>query len=382
MSDHVHDLGRGLPATLIRQAALARQDGRWEQAHRTAKLIAQHPADVHPDTASLFRGAPAVAYALHTADHRAYRPALARLDDEIATLVKTRLGSAHRRMDTGQRPRMREYDLISGLTGLGAYLLLRDTRPDLLHEVLRYLIRLLQQPVLADGRHLPGWWTSDSPAGKSEVNWPLGHGNFGMAHGIAGPTALLALSARAGHNVPGQHQALNAVCDLLETWARPLPTGGAAWPQTLTAQAWTSGVPHHAQPARPSWCYGTPGIARSLHLSARTCHREHTRLRAEHVLTSCATAAGQLAHLHDATVCHGWAGLCLAVAAIAADAPASGLPHLLPSLQARLDSAAAQHPSPDAAGLLTGADGILLTRHTLHPARSVASGWETCLLLN
>ncbi|MEV0438417.1 lanthionine synthetase C family protein [Streptomyces spectabilis] len=382
MNDHVHDLGRGLPATLIRQAARAHQDGKWEQAHHTAKLIAQHPADVHPDTASLFRGAPAVAFALHTADHRAYRPALARLDQEIAALVHARLAAAHHRIDTRQLPRMREYDLISGLTGLGAYLLHRDTRHDLLHEVLHYLIRLLQQPVIRDGHRLPGWWTSDSPAGKSEANWPLGHGNFGMAHGIAGPTALLALSARTGHHVPGQHEALNAACDLLETWARPLPAGGAAWPQTLTAQAWTSGVPHHAHPARPSWCYGTPGIARSLHLAARICHREGTWLRAEHILISCATAAGQLAHLHDATVCHGWAGLCLAVAAAAADAPDSHLPHLLPPLQARLDSAAAQRPRPNAAGLLTGADGILLTRHTLHPTRAVASGWDTCLLLN
>ncbi|WP_282793066.1 SCO6880 family protein [Streptomyces sp. CC224B] len=237
MNDHAHDLGRGLPATLIRQAALAHQDGNWEQAHHTAKLIAQHPADVHPATAGLFSGAPAVAFALHSADHRAYRPALARLDKWIADLVHARLAAAHRRIDTRQPPRMREYDLISGLTGLGAYLLHRATRPDLLHKILRYLIRLLRQPIIANGHRLPGWWTSDSPAGKTEADWPLGHGNLGMAHGIAGPTALFALSARAGHTAPGQHQALNDACDLLEVWARPLPAGGDAWPETLTPVA-------------------------------------------------------------------------------------------------------------------------------------------------
>ncbi|MEI5100966.1 methyltransferase, FxLD system [Streptomyces sp. PmtG] len=336
MNDHVHDLGRGLPATLIRQAALARQDGTWEQAHHTAKLIAQHPADVHPDTASLFRGAPAVAYALHTADHRAYRPALARLDNEIATLVEARLAAAYRRMDTRQPPRMREYDLISGLTGLGAYLLHRATRPDLLVEILRYLVRLLQEPVIVDGHRLPGWWTSDSPAGKTEADWPLGHGNLGMAHGVAGPTALLALSTRAGHTAPGQSEALNDACDLLEAWARPLPAGGDAWPETLTLPTWTTGPPQQAQPNQPSWCYGAPGIARSLHLAALTCHRPHTQHRAERILTACATDPGQRAYLRDATVCHGWAGLCLTIAAAAADAPSSSLPHLLPSLSARL----------------------------------------------
>ncbi|MEU2558447.1 lanthionine synthetase C family protein [Streptomyces longispororuber] len=382
MNDHAHDLGRGLPATLIRQATLAHQDGNWEQAHHTAKLIAQHPADVHPATASLFSGAPAVSYALHAADHRAYQPALARLDDEITTLVRARLAAGHRRMDTGQPPRMREYDLISGLTGLGAYLLHRATRPDLLREILRYLIRLFQQPVSVDGRCLPGWWTSDSPAGKAKADWPLGHGNLGMAHGIAGPIALLALSARAGHTALGQRQALNEACDLLEAWARPLPAGGDAWPETLTLHAWVSGPPQQAQPNRPSWCYGAPGIARSLHLAALVCRRPHTQHRAERILISCATEREQRAHLRDATVCHGWAGLCLAVASAAADAPSSGLLHLLPSLRTRLDSAAAQHPSPETAGLLTGVDGILLTRHTLHPTRPVASGWETCLLLH
>ncbi|WP_245997264.1 hypothetical protein [Streptomyces armeniacus] len=42
-----------------------------------------------------------------------------------------------------------------------------------------------------------------------------------MAHGVAGPVALLALCARAGHTVPGQYEALVAACRLLEEWARP-----------------------------------------------------------------------------------------------------------------------------------------------------------------
>ncbi|MFC9643810.1 lanthionine synthetase LanC family protein [Streptomyces mirabilis] len=143
------------------------------------------PTAAHPATASLYRGAPAVAYVLHTVGHPAYRSALSTLDSMLGTVVRTQLADAHRRMDTGSPSRMREYDLISGLTGLGALLLHRGTCPKLLDDVLRYLVRLLQQRVTLHGAEVPGWWTSDSPSGRPDAAWPTGHGNFGMAHGVA-----------------------------------------------------------------------------------------------------------------------------------------------------------------------------------------------------
>lgn len=57
-----------------------------------------------------------------------------------------------------------------------------------LDDVLRYLVRLLQQPVTVNGEAVPGWWTSDSPSARPDAAWPTGHGNFGMAHGVAGPS--------------------------------------------------------------------------------------------------------------------------------------------------------------------------------------------------
>lgn len=88
-------------------------------------------------------------------------------------------------MDAGLPPRMQEYDLIGGLTGLGAYLLRRGTHPDLLDGVMHYLVQLFQQPVTVHGEQVPGWWTSDSPGGQPNTAWPDGHGNFGTAHGVA-----------------------------------------------------------------------------------------------------------------------------------------------------------------------------------------------------
>jgi hypothetical protein len=383
VNELVHDLGRGLVGTALYQAALARGSGQWDTMHTTLRTLAQQPAASHPAAASLFRGAPAVAYVLQEAGHPAYRSALGNLDSVIAPLVRTRLGDAHRRMEAGRPPRMREYDLISGLAGLGALLLHRGTQPELLDDVLRYLVLLLEQPVTINAEEVPGWWTTDSPSGRPDPAWPTGHGNFGMTHGIAGPIALLALSMRAGNTVGGQQQALTQGCRLLEQRAQYLANGAITWPETITLGAWGSRSPIQERPGRPSWCYGTPGIARALQLAAIACSRPTSQRLAEDALTTCAADPEQLARVDDATVCHGWAGLCLAAERSAADtAQGSALRRVLPSLRSRLAAHVAQHPIPDTAGLLTGADGVLLTLHTLNPAHPVATGWETCLLLN
>ncbi|MEU0840842.1 lanthionine synthetase C family protein [Streptomyces sp. NPDC005962] len=383
MNDHAHELGAGLAGTLLRRAVLAHSDSAWEAVHRIARDISAQPATVRPDHASLYRGAPALAYALHTAGHPAYHSALDTLDETVAGLVRAKLATARERMAAGQPPRMREYDLISGLTGLGAWLLHRRTRLELLEYVLRYVVRLLLQPVTVDGRATPGWWTSDCPNGTPDPAWPYGHGNFGLAHGVAGPVALLALCARAGFSVPRQQQALVHSCRLLEQWSIGVPTGGTAWPETVTADRWRQGPPSSAAPGRPSWCYGTPGIARALQLAALACNRASSQRHAEHTLAACLTDPAQLDSLTDATVCHGWAGLALSTAAAAADtAPGSPLPGQAPLLRDRLAAHLDQHPRPDTPGLLTGSDGILLTLHTLTPTRRVAPAWETCLLLN
>ncbi|MEV6309966.1 lanthionine synthetase C family protein [Streptomyces sp. NPDC051840] len=374
----VHDLGRGLPGALVYEGLIAGDSGRWDAAHGAARKMAGHRIAAHPG-AGLFFGAPAVAFALHAVGHPAYGAALATLDESVASLVSARLAAANRRMGSGQPPRMREFDLISGLTGLGAYLLHAGSRPGLLCEVLDYLVRLLTQPVRVCGEQVPGWWTSDCPAGDPDDG--AGHANFGLAHGLAGPVALVALAARAGHLVPGQRQALAASCGLLEQWAQPAP-GGAAWPETLPLDAWLAGPTGAFREGRPSWCYGSPGIARSLQLAAIACGQDTVRARAEEVLAECLGDPVQLARITDLTVCHGWAGLCLAADRAAADAPVSSpLRRMLPGLHSEFTTRLAADALPSTSGLLTGVDGVLLADRTLRTSRPVPTGWATCLLL-
>ncbi|MEV8442126.1 lanthionine synthetase C family protein [Actinosynnema sp. NPDC051121] len=369
-------LASGAAGTALLHIARARAgQTQWPAVHRWITVMTRDP--VTADTSSgLFHGAPAIAFVLRQAAHPSYAPALDTLDRHISHLAARRLAAAHQRIDQGLPPRLGEFDLINGLTGVGAYLLHHGGRQELVREILAYLVRLAIEPVFVDGRQLPGWWTPNAPNDRPSPQWPGGHANLGIAHGIAGPLALLAHSAILGTTVPGHVEAIDLICSWLDHWRSGTSTR-PWWPGLLRPEEWHRGSVDQPGPQRPSWCYGTPGIARGQQLAAMALHDRHRQRAAEHTLATCVTDPDQLALLGDDSLCHGWAGLVQTTRRAAADAePDSALAALLPHLNTRF----AQHPhtrQPAAGdGLLEGTTGIELTRH---PTPGIA--WDTCLLI-
>ncbi|WP_229686598.1 lanthionine synthetase C family protein [Longimycelium tulufanense] len=352
----------------------------WDTVHQWAKVMTREPVTTHPDACGLFRGAPAVAFVLHTTGRIGYAAELEILDRHIATLVQQRLERAHARIDHGRLPSLREYDLISGLTGLGVSLLHRHGEHELLCDVLAYLVRLTE-PVTVDGQTLPGWWADHGPDDQPNVDWPGGHGNLGLAHGVAGPLALLATAHRRGITVPGQVEAIDRICTSLEEW-RCGPSSRPWWPGMISRREWQDRTVRQPGPQRPSWCYGTPGITRAQQLAARALGDIERQRRAENTLAACLTDEQQLAQLGDASLCHGWAGAIHTAWRAATDAgPGSRLAALLPNLRSRLGAYLNRHGLPGGSGLLDGASGVALVRHHLAVDTPPASGWDVCLLV-
>ncbi|TWD25422.1 lanthionine synthetase-like protein [Streptomyces sp. T12] len=157
--------------------------------------------------ASLFHGAPALEFVLARA-HAAGDAVRSAVD----RVVDARLAAAYRRQAAGVLPHLAEWDLIRGLTGLAALLLTRRPIAPRLPDVLACLV-VLAHPARGDGRMLPGWWSPVGPDGKEMAG---GHGNNGMAHGIAGPLAVLSLALRAGVSVPGQEEAVGTFATWLD----------------------------------------------------------------------------------------------------------------------------------------------------------------------
>jgi len=98
-----------------------------------------------------------------------------------------------------------------------------------------------------------------------------------------------------------------------------------------------TGRPSQRGPARPSWCYGTPGLARAQQLSA-LARGDHVRqAAAEQALAACVADPAQLARVIDPHLCHGWAGLTATLWYAAADAVTADLDAHLPPPAVRPD---------------------------------------------
>lgn len=251
--------------------------------------------------ASLFHGAPALEFVLSRAG-RAGRE----VRDAVDRVVAARLAAAHRRQASGVLPHLAEFDLIRGLTGLGALLLSRSAVSPPLEEVLAYLVSLAR-PVRTEGAEVPGWWSALGPAGE-EIDG--GHGNNGVAHGIAGPLAVLSLAVQNGVGVPGQLDAIAVYTRWLDTY------GCRYW---ITRDQLSAPEPPEQAPARPSWCYGQIGIARAQQLAAIALGDATRRRTAENTVVRTLSDPSRLGQITDASLCHGWAGLLAVTRAVADD---------------------------------------------------------------
>lgn len=373
-----HSLTRGAAGIALAHIEHAHQGtGSWPAAHAWIVQACAGQVSAGSNT-GLFQGLPAVAFLLHATGGR-YRGGLADLARPLADLVHQRAGDAHARITAGQLAEFREYDVFFGLTGLGALLLRLDPGGGALEHLLTALVALTR-PLRLDGVWLPGWWVGHDPHRRRSTEFPGGHANLGMAHGITGPLALLAQAMRAGITVDRHADAIHGICAFLDTWRQDTDTG-PWWPQWITLDDLCTGRPSQPGPARPSWCYGTPGIARAQQLAAIATGDPHRRHIAEHALATCLADPAQLGQIIDASLCHGWAGLYQTAARAARDALTSQISERLPHLTEMLIHHATAAPCR-VSGLLEGQAGLALALHTAAHAEPPISGWDTCLMIN
>lgn len=353
---HPQSLSRGGLGTALRLAVDAHthppaERALFEQVRRVGPVV-------QGEDAGLFYGAPALSLVLHLAP-TGYGRALEQLDDITQTLTLTRLAGANQRMDRRELASFAEYDVLRGLAGLALLWLQRGTRPDLLVKVLAYLVRL-SEPVTDDAGHRQAGWRvwhrPDAP------RMPGPHTNHGLAHGICGPLAALALARRHGITVPGHDEAMQRILDHLDSVHRD--DGTRCWWDRSDTGVWST-------PPPPSWCYGSPGLVRAQQLAALALDAPD---RSRHVERALLQHLSNLAPVMSAEpgICHGIAGILRVSERVAADsiAPAEFASHITV-----LRSLLAARAHPRRPGLLEGSDGVrLATAGSPVP-------WDTCLAL-
>lgn len=356
-------LSRGALGTALLHAVRADAPG-------AAQALHQHIQRAFPlvtgEDACLQFGAPALAFVLHiaaeqsSAAERRYRVVRSHLDDIIVQLTQQRLARARGRMRAGLPTAFREYDLLHGLAGLGRLHLLRHPDDDITAEVLGYLADLTV-PVRGTGDR-PGWWVWHH---HSNLNTPGGHANAGIAHGIAGPLAVMSIAISQDIRVPGDTDAVERILGWLDQ-QRAEGHDGPWW------RRWPGD--EDGRTGQTYWCYGTPGIARAEQLAALAIADIDRAERAAGTHLTCLSAARRHPRTSDPSLCHGVAGLLQSTRRIAAD---SFAPERFDADIDRLHTTIQDAVSPRSDGLLEGAPGLLLAHD--HPPAASTAPWDACL---
>ncbi|MFJ9846712.1 lanthionine synthetase C family protein [Kitasatospora sp. NPDC101155] len=316
-------LGEGHVGIALLYARLARRDRAWRQVTHAHLSSAVSRSGGGAAADSLYLGAPALAFAVRSAvaGPGDYAGLLAAVDRRVEARVRALLGLERERLAAGREgPAMAAYDVIGGLTGLGRYLLAcgPEQRP-LLVQVLEYLVEL-SRPLRIGGRELPGWWVPGPPSPVVAEQYPEGHLNLGLAHGIPGPLALLALARREGVAVAGADEAVRRIAEwVLGHRSHDGEQAGPDWPASIAVDHvhLPSGV--DAVPTRTAWCYGSPGVARALQLAGRAFGEPGWEAEAVRAVHAALDRPRERWGLHDPMLCHGTAGLLQVAARVARD---------------------------------------------------------------
>ncbi|MGH3931302.1 MAG: lanthionine synthetase C family protein [Pseudonocardiaceae bacterium] len=270
------------------------------------------------------------------------------------------------------------YDVLTGLSGIGRVLLAavhsgHDAEPGLLAalDALTTMVRTRHGP-------RPGWWlpAHQHPNGV-EVD-PSGAATTGMAHGIAGPLALLSLAHLAGYSVAGQDTAIREAAHWLLRWRTD---DIATWPPHITGTELDTGVAAPMPGRRDAWCYGIPGISRSIALAGQAIGDPALTEAAQAAITSLTTRPSCQWDVEGPTLCHGYAG---ALQSTATNRAAQSVMDLFHPDHRFGFKHIANRIAKDEPGFLVGAAGVALALANYGdlPARDVPTRWDALLLLS
>ena len=361
----------------------------WDDVARYYLELAAWGAEGEPQASlSLFAGLAGLGYTAHYLSRGTrYSKLVAAIDAALLPRVAT---LAEEVDATSDGLSVSNFDVISGLAGAAAYLLCRanDATSEAAAAALRSVVDCLVRLVLAQGT-LPRWYTPPGLYGdpKMVVSYPHGQLNCGLAHGIPGPLALLALAHRQGVEVEGLHEAVERTADWL-TANRFDDEWGVNWPTAVPVEVITSGTtpmltllrkaPAPATtspngPSRTAWCYGSPGVARALWLAGDALGRDDLQTLAVSAMEAVYQRPLAARQIDSPTFCHGVAGLLHITLRFAHDTAlplfqgrgcGAGRPICLGSTGPKWPSATTAWNTPasacDQPGLLDGVPGVAM----------------------
>lgn len=264
---------------------------------------------------SLYSGVTGICFSIHQAsfDGKRYQRMLATLHDFLLSQLETNYLTPLRENLNLHVPRPAFlYDPISGISGIGRYALEHLSYPGFMKAVLEIVSTLIAicKPLLIKEHNVPGWYLS--PTDRLNAINPSQQGTFnlGLAHGVTGILAFLAIASLRGVEVEGQKETMAMIAN----WIRNksfMDNRAIQWPYYVTWEEETVQLPPRKESSKDGWCYGVPGIARTLLLASKALNDKELKSFALKAFRDVFTRTREEWGIPGSSLCHGIAGLLL-----------------------------------------------------------------------
>ena len=272
-------------------------------------------------SSSLFSGISGISFALRMAAKNKgdYQKFLSKLDQYLLKDVRDNFIKPIRRNVSINKPSSSVlWDVISGLCGIGRYLLFAlSFEPEIFRPFLTELIEtilLFCRPISVGKHEVPGWFLSKDDLINHDIATSNTKGNFnlGYAHGTPGILAFLSLCSMSNIDVSNQKETIAKITQWVEQKSvqRNFQT---VWSYTVSyeEEVGLANIGSSVSGFRDAWCYGTPGVSRALFLAGKALNDDLLKTRAIKSFDEIFTRSPEVWNIPGTGLCHGIAGLLL-----------------------------------------------------------------------
>jgi len=244
---------------------------------------------------------------------------------------------------------------------------------------------------------VPAWYTPPSFLydEAARQTYPYGNLNCGLAHGLPGILAYLALARKTEVSYVSKEKLDEAIIAAADWLCRNRADDdyGINWPTVvpLTATG-AQDDSRRAGPSRSAWCYGAPGVARSLWLAGEAVGRADYCDLAVSAMEGIFRRPVKARMIDSPSFCHGVAGLLAITLRFARDIGSGAFAAESENLTRQILEAYRpesllgfrnlehRNNETDQPGLLDGAAGVALV--LLSTATGVEPSWDRVFLLS
>jgi lantibiotic biosynthesis protein len=216
-----------------------------------------------------------------------------------------------RHLNNMSKYKLKEFECIRGLSGVGRYLInFLDDKDSLtnIKLILKNTIEFVNYKKSFNGVELPSFYVPREELHESAVlEYSMGRIDLGVSHGISGILSFLSLAYINGIEVDGQKESIEYICKYLYKY-KNVNGGLLYWPGAITFEDYISNRINYDY-GRPSWCYGSAGISRALYLAGTSIdNKEYINDSVKSIIEN-SKLSGENNFFISPTFCHGYSGL-------------------------------------------------------------------------